>query len=121
MEYFSQESVFTAILNELKSLNLSKSVQIFACPMFSSLSIHLHNSGGMRPTVYRVEFPAKRSSLTVDTIVRENKNAHQSLKKHGHRDYIKNILVELSQQECDGSIEETEKNFVRLGCLYISK
>ncbi|MEG3764930.1 hypothetical protein [Alteromonas sp. 14N.309.X.WAT.G.H12] len=107
------------MVEQLKALR--NSIEIYQRPDFGSLSIHLHNDGGLRPTVYQVILPdgdvVGQPRITLDTIVCENK-AHKILKVHGDPDYIRNTLLELAQQASFGTPSETAKNYISLGLLY---
>ncbi len=89
----------------------------------TGLSLSLHNKG-MRPTVYSVEVKPDRygfaDNIVLDTIIAENKT-HQCLKvtwRHHQAIHIINLLASLSEQECDGSRDETLTKYEPLGLLY---
>jgi len=104
------------------------------------ICITLHNKGE-RPTRYTVEphaewrkdstfgksYPIYR--YTLDTIINKDKERHEMIKvNYGwlHIDDSKLSRVasdirRLLEQDCDGTREDTEKNFLSVGMLFMTK
>lgn len=112
------------MIDELRKQGFpTPTVQVFASTLSGSLSIHLHNDSGMRPTVYSVTTGNMATNinpvrLTLDTIVCENKAEHQCIKEHGGVGFISELLLKLAKQPARGTAEETAKSFTSLGLLY---
>jgi len=99
-----RESVTSALDGVIAALKESgfpnKHVQLFTSEDKQTLSIHLHNGNGLRPTVYQVS-PSGRTlnsanqNLLLDTIhVGVSTSVHRSLKEKGAKEYIAKLAVE---------------------------
>jgi hypothetical protein len=91
-----------------------------------SIIISLYNKDN-RPTVYQAQVNACQygnvNSVTIDTIINNKEQGHESLKiTIPSKDVfnIASILNRLLSQSCDGSRENTLENFTPIGLLYMA-
>jgi hypothetical protein len=90
----------------------------------TGVALRLYNKD-KRPTVYHVQVKTNRyghaDNLTLDTIVAENRPAHECLKTSFSCHmaiHIINLLTRLSKQPCDGSKKDTLAIYKPMGLLY---
>lgn len=98
------------------------SVQVFFLSLRGTLYIHLHNSGGVRPTVYLIKTESASTSVrmlrfSVETVDCDSTTGHKVLRKSGSLEFMKGVLSELVKQPASGSLEETKLRFSLSGLL----
>ena len=101
-------------------LLLERGIKHAAATTGNGATVTLHNSGKTRPTKYLLEMCYIKGTLVLDTISRENK-AHKGIKRTYNSAGLNRALddlQELSEQEHDGSVENTDKYFRCLGLMY---
>ncbi|WP_025562896.1 hypothetical protein [Psychromonas sp. SP041] len=82
-----------------------------------SVSLHLHNAGDMKPTVYSVSSCQNIMVATLDTVVHGNKE-HEHIKTTLYVDDAFIKLKKLASQIHSGNKENTHKHFSYLNETY---
>lgn len=109
----------------LSALDNVKNKHVVLSPATHGLVLTLFNKGA-RPTVYSLELDTTSINfcrITLDTI--SMRDGHRCFKTHysicntsNTNKALIETIVELASQPCDGSQEDTDAHFIRLGLLY---